>query len=189
MMMQRKIAIVLAAAFAAAIPAAAAAQQALGPSADVSFGIFAGAGGSFVDRGGPALDGIVAIPLGRMGSNTLVAGVTGGISGPLMIGDNICRLGPGDTCVPDYPTFTTAGVAAGVQRTIGAGLSARALAGPAYFHAMDGDDALGLQGRLDVARPLIFHTAVVASVRGSLLPSYQGETLSFATFGVGLRIQ
>jgi hypothetical protein len=83
----------------------------------------------------------------------------------------------------------TLGAVAGVQRTIGAGLSARALAGPTYFQAADGDDTFGLQGRLDVAKPLFFHTALVASVRGSLLPRYEGETLSYATFGLGLRIQ
>jgi hypothetical protein len=189
MTIRRTVFAVLTAACAAAAPATAAAQQAFGPSADVSVGLFAGAGGTFVDRGGPALDGIVAIPLGRMRSSTLVAGVTAGISGPVVLSDLICREGPNDTCIPNFPTFATVGAVAGVQRSLGARLSARVLAGPAYFQAAEGDDAFGLQGRLDVARPLIFRTAVVASVRGSLLPSYQGETLSYAAFGLGLRIQ
>ncbi|HEX6369670.1 MAG TPA: hypothetical protein VF006_12190 [Longimicrobium sp.] len=186
-MMTRTLSALLFLACAAAAPAAA--QDAFGPSADVSFGVFAGAGGTFMDRGGPALDGIIAIPLGHLRSGTLVAGVTGGISGPLMMGDLICHVGPNDTCIPNYPTFVTVGAVAGVQRSIGSGLSARALGGPAYFQAADGDDTFGVQGRLDVAKPLFFHTAIVASVRGSLLPSYQGETLSYATFGLGLRIQ
>ncbi|HYR09720.1 MAG TPA: hypothetical protein VEQ60_18235 [Longimicrobium sp.] len=187
-MMKRTLLSMLAAACAAAAPTTAPAQ-AFGPSADVSAGMFVGGGGTFAERGGPALDGIVALPLGRTRSGTLVAGVTGGISGPLMIGDQGCRIGPNDTCMPDYPVFVTVGAVAGVQRAIGSGLSARVLAGPAYFQATDGDDTFGAQGRLDVAKPLIFRTALVASLRGSLLPRYQGETLSYATFGLGLRIQ
>jgi hypothetical protein len=187
-MMKRALHTVLVVACAAAAPTTASAQQAFGPSVDASFGLFVGAGGTFDQRGGPALDAIVAVPLGRMQGGTLVAGVTGGIGGPLVMTD-ICRVGPNDTCMPDYPVFVTVGAVAGVQRAVGAGLSARAMAGPAYFQATEGDDTFGMQGRLDVARTLILHTALVASVRGSLLPSYQGETLSYATFGLGLRIQ
>lgn len=138
---------------------------------------------------GPALDGIIALPVSRTRSGTLVAGVTGGISGPLMMGDLICRPGPDDTCIPNYPTFVTVGAVAGMQRSIGSGLSARAVAGPAYFQAADGDDTFGLQGRVDVAKRLVLRTSLVASVRGSLLPSDQDATLGYATFGLGLRIQ
>jgi hypothetical protein len=187
-MMKRTFFAALGAACVAATPATAPAQQAFGPSADASLGLFVGAGGTFDQRGGPAVDAIVAVPLGRMQGGTLVAGVTGGIGGPLVMTD-ICRVGPNDTCMPDYPVFVTVGAVAGVQRALGAGLSARAMAGPAYFQATDGDDTFGMQGRLDVARTLIFHTSLVASVRASLLPSYEGETLSYATFGLGLRIQ
>jgi hypothetical protein len=187
-MMNRTLSISLALACAVALPRVVAAQQ-FGPSADVSVGFFAGAGGSFVDRGGPALDGIIALPVSQTRSGTLVAGVTGGISGPLMMGDLICRAGPNDTCIPNYPTFVTVGAVAGVQRPIGRGLSARAVAGPAYFQAADGDDTFGVQGRFDVAKRLVLRTSLVASVRGSLLPSYQDATLGYATFGLGLRIQ
>ena len=76
-----------------------------------------------------------------------------------------------------------------MQQAIGGGFSARALAGPAHFQGEERKNAFGLQGRLDVARPLFFHTAVVASVRGSVLPRYEGETLSYTAFGLGLRIQ
>ena len=182
------VALVLAAC-AGVLPTTSAAQHTFGLSADVSVGLFVGAGGTFADRGGPALDGIIALPVSEMRSGTLMAGVAGGISGPLMMGDLICRAGPNNTCIPNYPTFVTVGAVAGVQRAIGPGLSARALAGPAYFQDADGGDAFGLQGRVDVAKRLILRTSLVASVRGSLLPSYQDATLSYATFGLGLRIQ
>lgn len=187
-MMSRTLSAFLALACVAAAPVNAAAQQAFGPSVEASAGAFVGAGGTFDERGGPAVDVSVAVPIGRMGSGTLVAGLTGGISGTLIMTD-ICRRGPNDTCMPSYPTFVTLGAVAGVQQSIGGGFSARALAGPAYFQATDGDDTFGLQGRLDLARPLFFRTAVVASIRGSLLPRYQDQTLSYAAFGVGLRIQ
>lgn len=186
MMIHRTITVLLAA---CALAAPASAQRTFGPSADISVGVFAGAGGYFADRGGPALEGVLAIPVAQARTGTVVAGVTAGISGPLMMGDLVCINGPDGECVPNYPTFVTAGVVAGVQRSIGSRLSARALAGPAYFHDADGGDTFGLQGRLDVARPLLFRTAIVASVRGSLLPRYQGETLGYATFGLGIRLQ
>lgn len=188
MRIPRTAAVLAVAACVAALPNVVAAQR-FGPSADVSVGFFAGAGGSFVDRGGPALDGIIALPVSQTRSGTLVAGVAGGISGPLMMGDLICHVGPNDTCIPNYPTFVTVGAVAGMQRSIGPGLSARAVAGPAYFQAADGDDTFGLQGRFDVAKRLILRTSLVASVRGSLLPSYQDATLGYATVGLGLRIQ
>jgi hypothetical protein len=102
MMMHRTLVFVFAAACAAAATPAAA-QDRFGPSADVSVGMFVGAGGTFAERGGPALDGIVAVPVGRTGSGRLVAGVTGGISGPLMIGDLTCRVGPDGSCMDNYP--------------------------------------------------------------------------------------
>jgi hypothetical protein len=176
----------LLAAAAAAAPTAATAQQAFGPSVEASFGLFVGGGGTFVDRGGPALDGIVAVPLSQTTAGTVVMGASAGISGPLML-MRICE--PSFDCDPSYPEFVTVAAVAGVQRALGPGVSARALAGPAYFQATFGDDTFGLQGRLDVAAPVFLRLAVVASARGSLLPSYQGETLGYATFGVGLRIQ
>jgi hypothetical protein len=188
MMMHRTVLGLVAAACAAAAPVTAAAQKTFGPAVEASAGAFVGAGGTFDERGGPAVDVSVAVPLGRMASGTLVAGLTAGISGPLAMTD-ICRLGPNDTCMPSYPTFFTLGAVAGVQQAIGGGFSARALAGPAYFQAAESKNAFGVQGRLDVARPLFFHTAVVASLRGSLLPRYEGETLSYAALGLGLRIQ
>lgn len=178
------------AACAAALPAAAEAQQrTYGPSADVSVGFFVGGGGGFADRGGPALDGIITLPVSQTPSGTLVAGVTGGISGPVRIGDLGCIGGPNGTCIPNYPTFVTVGAVAGMQRSMGSGLSARALGGPAYFQDVDGGDTFGVQGRVDLAKRLVLRTSLVASVRGSLLPRYQGATLGYATFGLGLRIQ
>lgn len=170
----------------AALPADA--QQRFGPSIEASLGAGAGGGGTYVNRAGGALDAVLAVPLNHAGAGTVMLAVTGTSNGPLA-GTDVCVVAPNDACVEDYPTFMSLGVAAGVQRRMGAGLSTRLLAGPAYYQAVDGGDTFGLQGRVDVAKPLVFRTALVASLRGAVLPRYEGETLHFASFGLGLRIQ
>jgi hypothetical protein len=181
---------VLAAALACTLgaPAAAAAQQPIGPSIEASLGLSAGAGGSFTHRAGGALDGVLAMPLRHTSTGTLVLALTGSANGPVAV-DDICVVAPNDGCLDDYPTFVSLGVAAGVQRRLGSSLSTRVLAGPAYYQAVDGPDTFGLLGRVDVAKPLLLRTALVASLRGSVLPRYEGQTLRFAAFGLGLRIQ
>lgn len=184
-----KISRILAVFLAAAAPAAASAQQqAFGTSLDLSAGVFTGAGGTFTARGGPAIDGVLAMPLSSAG--TTILAVTAGISGSLQLSRQDCPAIPGATgCLPAYPSFASLGLMAGMQRRMGPGVSARALAGPAYYRGIDNPDAFGLQGRVDLAKPLASRMAIVGSLRGTVLPSYQGETLSFAAFGLGLRIQ
>lgn len=187
--MKRLALLSLALACAAATSADAAAQQArFGPSVEAGLGISAGAGGRFTHRVGGAMDAVLAVPLRQTASGTVMLAVTGTGNGPVAV-DDVCVIGPGGECLEDYPTFMSLGLAAGVQRRQASGLNTRLLAGAAYYQAVDGPDTWGLQGRVDVARPLVFRTAIVASVRGTLLPRYEGETLSFAAVGLGLRIQ
>jgi hypothetical protein len=185
----------LAVACALALPATAAAQQheplqpqRFGPSVEATFGLSAGGGGTFIERGGIAVDALVAVPVTQIRSGTMMLGVAATANGS-PTSELVCVIGPDDACVPEYPVFLSAGVLGGVQRALGTTASTRALVGPAYFHAVDGEDTFGVQGRIDVAKHQIFHTAVVASVRGAVLPSYRGETLRFISFGLGFRIQ
>lgn len=186
MMIRRSLAVL---ATVCTISAPVAAQQpSFGPSAEAGLGVFVGGGGQYMRRGGPSADVVLAVPLGRASAGTIVAGVTAGISGS-MGGDLVCEVGPEGSCKDDHPTFFALGAVAGLQRQIGAGLSARALAGPAYYQSADGPNVFAFQGRLDVAKPLVFRTALVASLRGAVLPGYQGETLTHTAFGLGLRIR
>jgi hypothetical protein len=187
-MMIRRVALVLSAAVCATTSAQAQQQHPFGPSLEASAGLFLGGGGTFHQRGGPTIDAVVAVPLARAGTSTVVAGVTGGISGPLTH-ELVCLSGPNGECIPDYPTFASIGAMAGVQRAIGSATSARAMAGAGFYQDIDGPGTVGLQGRVDLAQRLILRTALVASVRGAVLPSYEGQSLSFAAFGVGIRIQ
>jgi ABC-type amino acid transport substrate-binding protein len=186
MMIQRALLVFLAAG-AAALPADAAAQR-FGPSVEASLGVSTGGGGLYAHRTGGAMDAVLAMPIAGNDRGTVVLGLTGTANGPVAV-DDICMVGPDAECMDDYPTFMSLGVVAGVQRRLGASLSSRVLAGPAYYQSVDGDDTFGVQGRVDVAKPLLFRTAIVASLRGSLLPRYEGESLHFAAFGLGLRIQ
>lgn len=177
---------ILALACVAALNADAPAQR-LGPSIEAGLGMSAGGGGTYVSRGGAALDAVIAVPLHQTASGAVMLAVTGSANGPLA-GTDVCVVAPNDGCIEDYPTFMSLGVAAGVQRRLGSGLSTRLMAGPAYYQAVDGGDTFGLQGRADVAKALFLRTSLVASVRASVLP-YADETLGFAAFGLGLRIQ
>lgn len=186
-MMIRTVAVLLAAC-AAAAPAIAQTQQRFGPSLEASVGWFGGTGDTFDRHGGPAIDGVLAVPLARTSAGTVVAGITGGMSGPIMH-DLICEADPNGGCIPDFPTFATIGAAAGLQRGLTSTLSARVMAGAAVYQDVDGPSAFGFNSRIDVAQRLIYRAAIVASVRGAVLPRYEGNSLRFAAFGLGLRIQ
>lgn len=184
----RRFLLCLALACAAAASVDADAQARRGPSVEASLGVSAGGGGRFAHRTGGAMDAVLAVPLRQTSSGTVILALTGTANGPVAV-DDICVIAPNDGCLDDYPTFMSLGVAAGVQRRLGSGLSTRVLGGPAYYQSVDGPDTFGVQGRMDVARPLAFRTAIVASLRGAVLPRYEGETLGFAAVGLGLRIQ
>jgi hypothetical protein len=172
---------------ACAAPVAAAAQQPFGPSIEASFGVSTGGGGVFIERTGVAVDGVIAVPLGQAGRGTIVAALTASGNGKAT-SELVCMDTPNGVCVGSYPTFFGAALVAGVQQPLGRNASARILAGPGYYQAVDGPDTWGLQGRVDLARPVAAHAAAVFSLRGSVLPSYEGETLRFASLALGLRL-
>lgn len=187
-MINRTLAAALLLACATALPADAAAQQSFGPSIEATVGLSTGGGGAFIERGGAAVDAVLAVPLARTSAGTFVAGLTASGNGKAT-SELVCVDGPGGVCIGSYPTFLSLGVVGGVQQPLGRNASARVLAGPAYYQAVDGPDTWGLQGRVDVARPFAPRAAAVLSLRGSVLPSYEGETLRFASVALGLRLQ
>lgn len=188
MTIQRILATASLLACASAISVDAAAQQSFGPSIEASFGVSTGGGGVFIERTGVALDGVVAVPLRQAGRGAIVAALTASGNGK-PTSELVCVDGPGDACIGSYPSFFGAALVLGVQQPLGRSASARILAGPGYYQAVDGADTWGMQGRVDVARPVAAHAAAVVSLRGSVLPSYEGETLRFASLALGLRIQ
>ncbi len=172
---------------AAVLAPAAAAQQPFPVSVDASLGVRMGSGGNYVDRGGTAADLVVGVNQGRAGAGTLVAAVTAGTQ-TSMHGGIMCVM-DGRECVPAFPVLLSTGLLVGVSRSSSSGATSRVLAGPAYFRGEEQGRALGLQGRLDVSTPPILHTALVVSLRGAVLPRFQGDMLGTTSLGLGLRIQ
>jgi hypothetical protein len=187
MTIKRILAVSAVLASAALLPDSAAAQW-LGPSIEATAGLGAGGGGRYVERGGATLDALLTAPIGTTSSGTFVVGVTAAANGKFT-SELVCVGQPNGDCIGEYPAFLSLGAVAGVQRRLGDNLTARVLAGPAYFQAVDGEDTFGAQARVDVARRVVPHTWLVASLRGSVLPDYAGENLRFGGLGLGVRIQ
>jgi hypothetical protein len=184
--MKRILALLFACACGAMLPAGADAQLS-GSSLEATLGYSTGGGGAFSERGGIALDVLLAKPVRQAPAGTQVAAITAGIHGPIA-GDLSCLDTPAGVCAPGFPVLISAGVLGGVQRGSAAGANARLLAGPAFFAAEEGG-TLGLQGRMDVATPALFHVSLVASLQGAVLPRFQGERLTTRSISLGLRIQ
>jgi hypothetical protein len=143
-----------------------------------------------VDRSGPALEGLVAYRFRHSSSGSLVAAVTLGVQAPMTTEDRCGLIPDGGDCIPEFPLLVSGGVLLGVQRGTLRTVSARFMAGPAYYRAENDDDgALGLQGLAEVATPSWHHTALFASLRHSVLPSYRHDLVGITSFGLGIRIQ
>lgn len=148
-------------------------------SLDATAGLGASSGGgNFRSRGAVALDALFGIRLRPAAGSGLLAGLSAGLQGPIHGGDD-CLIAPGGGgCVPHFPLFYSAGALVGWERAGARGPSVRVLAGPAYYRADEGGRALALQGRLDLATPALFHIALVASLRGAVLPDFRGDALA-----------
>ena len=177
-------------AFACTLAAAhGAAAQARSPvSVQVSAGVVHGSGGFYVDRGGAALEAVGAVRLRQTSAGMLVAGVTLGAQSPMVVED-VCLLDPAGDCAPSFPAFLSGGALLGLQGGSGRKPAVRAMAGPVYFHAPDDGGALGVQGMVDVATPRLGRTALVLSLRHSVLPSFHDDRVGITSVGFGLRIQ
>lgn len=157
-------------------------------STEMSLGFRVGHGGSYVNRGGAAFDMVLGYRLGSTSAGALIGGIAFGAQGPIVSGLECLLLADGE-CAPEFPVLLSGGALLGVQRGSTRTASARVMAGPMYHQGYEGGNTLGVQGRVDVATPPWHHTAVVASLRHSVLPSFRGETLGVTSFGLGLRIQ
>ena len=155
-------------------------------------------GGELTDRHGVAVDGLLAYALRGAPGGALVAGLGASHQGPLG-NDAVCIFGSRGQCVANYPQISTIGVVAGWEgrRRSGrsTGATARVLAGPAYVH-MDGNDSArqrgstaGLQARVDLATPHLGPLAFVASLRGTTVPRFRGETYGLWAVGIGVRVR
>lgn len=157
-------------------------------SVEATFGWGAGTGGTYTNRGAPQLDLMLGLRFADTPAGTIIGGLAVGV--PLPVARSLeCLLLPDGECAPGFPQFFSGGVLLGMQWGSDRSASLRALAGPAYYRAPEGSGAVGFQGRLDLATPPLMHTALIASVQRSVLPSFQGNTLGITSLGFGLRVQ
>jgi hypothetical protein len=188
-MMQRFLVLCLGFASSALVATGAVAQEHFPVSAEATVGFRVGHGGSYDSRSGAALDLALAYRLRDTSVGTLVTGVALGIQTPPLATDLDCLMLQNGGCAPNFPGLVSVAALAGVQRGSARTASARLLVEPTYHQPWEGRGGLGLQGRVDVSTPPWQHTAVVASLRHSLLPRFRGEAVEITSFGLGLRIQ
>lgn len=87
--------------------------------------------------------------------------------------------------MPVFPDFQVAGVLAGWQNQSG---TLRLTGGPLYAWADLKPGAAAAQRRFDAAIPVLHRIALVASLRGTLIPSLEGDTFRLFAAGVGFRL-
>jgi hypothetical protein len=159
------------------------------PALDVGARIWRGRGGGVLDRRtGVGFDAMISWRVVPLTVGTLILGLNAGAAGQTGHGDS-CLINVVDkSCAPDYPQFTTFGVLAGAELTGNAG-TVRAMAGPALFYTDGNGNAGGVQARVDLATPALYHVAVVGSLGGALVPSFRGGSYQLGSIGIGIRIQ
>jgi len=147
-------------------------------------------GPEVLSRASIVLDGLLTMRLAKNGSSGLLAGISVGWQGPPPSGDR-CVLDQAGRCLHDYPQFSTVGVLAGWTSAAG---RVRVLGGFASVRADTKDYpdrydyTVGLPVRVDCAVAKFSHLAVVASLRGTVLPRYRGNAYTLLASGLGFRI-
>ena len=186
-MKRRFLAFCLPLACGAMLAGEAAAQQHFPVSMEASFGPTMTHSRMYSTATGAAVDVVLGYRLRDTSVGTLIGALNAGVQLPA--GSKGCVAYPGGDCSLPFPAAISGGPLLGIQRGSPRTASARILAGPTYYHALEEGRALGLQGRVDVSTPAWMHTAVVASVRHSVLPSFRNDAVGITSFGLGLRVQ
>lgn len=159
-------------------------------SVDVTAGPSVGLGGGVArHRAGIAVDGNAAWRVRSVSGGNVLVGLSGSIQGA--IGQNdLCEPAAGGGCVPYFPRFYATAILAGMELVMPHRTSVRFLGGPGYYYSADeGDGALGLQGRIELATAPWHHAAFVASLRGAVLPQFRGTLHGLGALGFGIRLQ
>jgi hypothetical protein len=136
------------------------------------------------DGSGIAIDALVAYRITAGSGAGMVAAFSTGAQGASTT-DLLCVPAEGGGCVPNFPSFSSAALLVGYET--GVNWTVRGLIGPAYARAEE--STLGLQGRAELAVPLISRISVAFSSRALLLPDYRGTSFQLYAFGLGLRVR
>jgi hypothetical protein len=137
------------------------------------------------NRTGLAADALLAARLRPTAGGALVVGLGASVQGS-GASSLECRPAPGGGCVSRFPDFYAFAPLAGWEN---GHATLRAMAGPAFVHAMGAGQAVGIQGRLDVVAATIRRVAVIASLRPTWIPDYRGDAVGLLAVGLGLRFR
>jgi len=159
-------------------------------SIEGTWGMGAGwAAGEYIDRtDGPqlALDVTVAARIkSTAGGGGYVAALSGSAQGAPR--DAMCIVRPGHTgCVPHFPDFSMLALHGGWES---ASTGLRLTTGPVLLQDGHFREVFGWGARWNGAAPILARIGLVASLRGVLVPSYDGDPVGLLGFGLGLRIR
>lgn len=157
----------------------------------VEFSLGHGAGstdGEYRDNGGgPAVDLLLGVRLRSTDRGAWVTAVSTSAQGPLAHTDD-CLVAADGGCVPWFPNFGTIALLGGWETSSAA---LRVLTGPALVT----DSGTWPKSRsawvlrFDAAQRWFGRISMLASARGSWVPSYEGDRFLLGALALGLRIR
>lgn len=172
------------------------AQDARRVAFDVTAGVGSGVGGGEVyGRFGFAGDALLSVSASRRARTLLIAASAGAQGIPFE--DGACHRGTRAQCLPYFPFVGAYSALVGweVRQPSAAttGATFRAMGGPAlvYIDAGAGrsGNTAGAQIRADAASPSYGAIAAVASLRGTIVPRFRGQSLAVWAIEIGLRVR
>ena len=148
------------------------------------------AGASFGDSSVPhgpsrglSADALLGLRLGNSQSGGFVVAMSG--SGQTSGVRIACDLVPGGSCTPNFPTFWMVSALLGWETQ---SANVRVLVGPALAIS-DSKEVGAAQARLEIAKPLSPHFALLVSGRVAYIPDHNDSSFTLGAVGVGFRLR
>jgi len=159
-------------------------------SVEASLGLSSGrSSGEYQDFSvGLSLDALLGAPLAQTDKGRVFGAIAYSAQGPGPT-DDVCILTADGSCLPRFPSVGTASLLGGWERS---DTRLRVLTGPALAGDAAGDwrdYRLAWVARVDAASGSLGRLALVASLRATLVPSYDEDSLQLVALGVGLRLR
>lgn len=171
------------------IPHTGAAQRPWPLSIETNLGVGTGStSGEYRDNTeGLIGDLLVGLRLRSAGEGALFAATSLGVQGSGATTDECLPASQGG-CIQEFPAFTVLSILGGWETRTA---TFRLLSGPSVVRAYGDWDThrFGWLARLDAAAPAFGRISGTVSLRGFIVPSYQGESFQLIALGVGLRIR
>jgi hypothetical protein len=168
--MHRFLVLCLAVVSGALLAPRAVAQEHFPVSTEASFGPTMTHGGMYSTGPGAAVDVVLGYGLRDTSVGTLIGALNAGVQFP--VSPSGCPLDPGGDCSPEFPAVISGGPLLGIQRGSARTASARILAGPTYYHALEEGRAPRASGP-----SRCFHAPRAAHCRGRITAALRAAQL------------